>query len=114
MIEPAVGAQITWTQKTIGQDTGETSLTVYSSLVCLWSALTSAGYPPNSSPQHLATKSSPSPITVMPATRYTTVDEPRSTTPYSLSGALQPQLTALTGNRTLNTLSYKPPERNLS
>ena len=32
----------------------------------------------------------------MPATRCTTVDEPRSTTPYSLLDALQPQLTALT------------------
>ena len=32
----------------------------------------------------------------MPATRRTTVDEPSSTAPYSLSGASKPQLTALT------------------
>ena len=45
-------------------------------------------------------------ITVMPATRRTMVDELRSTTPYSLSGALQPHLTALTVAALKSHLKY--------
>ena len=95
---------------------GRVSHTVYSSRVRSWSVLIPAGYSPNSSLQHLS--SLPLHvclrvvcvcmcvilyicyllivITAMPATRHTTVVEPSTAAPYSLSGASKPQLTTLT------------------